>query len=73
MSSAEQKQEIEALSGQIEQMRLLLATCERERDENAVCEKLAREELEDVQQQLIRLKGWQDCAREILSGSRSPT
>ena len=36
-------------------------------------ERLVREELEDVQRENMRLKGRQDCAREILNGSRQST
>ena len=64
MSKAEQEQQIETLSAQLQET-------QRERDEYRVCEKIAREELDDAQRENLRLRGWQDCAREILSGTRS--
>lgn len=36
-------------------------------------ERLVREELEDVQRENVRLRGWCDCAREILSSLRALT
>jgi hypothetical protein len=60
------------------QMQDLLAECREERDGyHAACKqaeesvRLLREELDDVQRENVRLRGWQDCARELLGGSRS--
>jgi hypothetical protein len=66
-------EQIKTLTDQIEQI-------EQERDGySAAChqaeqaERLIREELDDVQRENIRLKGWQDCAREILMRSHPST
>lgn len=65
MSKTDQDEQIKTLHEQLEHL-------QQERDGySASChqaeqaERLIREELEDVQRENIRLKGWQDCAREF--------
>lgn len=66
MSKPDHDDEIEALTERF-------GDTQRELEEARLCEKLAREELEDLQRENIRLKGWQDCAREILRNSHPVT
>jgi hypothetical protein len=80
MSKAEQGQDVKSLNERIQQMEADLA--EREQDchgYRAACEqaegrvRCLREELEDAQRENLQLRGWQECAREILMGSQAST
>lgn len=80
MTKPDRDDEIKALTEQVQGLQDVVTECEQERDgyraacqKAEIAERLIREEFDDVQRENIRLKGWQDCAREILIGSRQST